>query len=226
MKAKDLVPASSLAANMGVKAVIYGGPGMGKTPLLATAPNPVCMITEPGTLSLRGMDKLPCWEAFDVKRIEEFFDWLFKDNEAKKFDTICIDSVSQMAEIYLKDAKKSNKHGLKAYGDMAENVMKWLEPLYFMQGSQNVVLLSKQMIVESNGTAAKKPYFPGKELNVSVPHLFDLIMHLDIANVPGVGQTKALRCQNSFDVVARDRSGSLNEFEPPDLTAIFNKILK
>jgi hypothetical protein len=34
-----------------------------------------------------------------------------------------------------------------------------------------------------------------------------------------------IRCQESFDIMARDRSGKLNEIEPPDLSAIFSKCM-
>jgi len=58
-----------------------------------------------------------------------------------------------------------------------------------------------------------------------LPHKFDQILQLDIQNVPGVGQVKAFRCQASIDVLARDRTGMLSEFEPPDFNAIVRKAM-
>jgi hypothetical protein len=36
-------------------------------------------------------------------KIDEFFDWLFSSNEANNFDTIAVDSASEMCDIYLRD---------------------------------------------------------------------------------------------------------------------------
>jgi hypothetical protein len=224
MNLRDLKPAEALANNFGVKAVCYGPPGSGKTPLLGTAPRPVVLVTEPGMLSMRG-SKIACYDAFTPARVKEFMDWSLQSNEAKQFDTICIDSVSQLAEMELALELSRNKDGRKAYGEMSRTVMNYMINLYF-QPQKHVLLLAKQTTVEENGTAKRKPYFPGQDLNVKVPHLFDLIMHLGQHTIPGVnGEQRALRTSNAYDLMARDRSGKLSPFEQPDLTAVFNKCL-
>ncbi|MCP5883106.1 ATP-binding protein, partial [Klebsiella pneumoniae] len=75
MQMSQLVPASQLTRRYGVKSVVFGGPGAGKTPLMQTAPRPVLLVTEPGMLSMRGSN-IPCWEAPTPARINEFFEWL------------------------------------------------------------------------------------------------------------------------------------------------------
>jgi len=118
MDIRSLRPAKDFAINYGVKAIVYGPPGKGKTPIISSAPRPVMLACEPGMLSMRN-STVPTWPAFTADKIDEFFKWCFHSNETKNFDTICVDSVSQMAEIYLQKATKDNKHGLAAYGQMA-----------------------------------------------------------------------------------------------------------
>ena len=111
MNIQNLKPASELAQRFGVKALVYGGPGMGKTPIIKTAPRPVLCVVEPGMLSMRDATNIPAWDAYTPERIDEFFKWLFTSNEAKNFDTVGIDSISQLAEIILTQELNRNKDG-------------------------------------------------------------------------------------------------------------------
>jgi len=221
MNLADLRPASEFARAYGCKTVCYGPPGSAKTPLVNTAPKPIMLACEPGLLSMRGSN-VPTYTAFDTKRIDEFFDWLTSSAEVKNFDTVCVDSISEMASIYLLDALKKNSHGMKAYGVMAENVEKQLRRLYFLPNKHTYLIAKQEIITETN---YKRPYMPGKYLPVSLPHMFDFILHLGVQNVPGMGQVKAFRCVESFDVMARNRTGNLNEFEPPHLEQLFTKAM-
>ena len=219
MNINDLRPASAYALKYGAKALVYGPPGIGKTPIINTAPRPVMCVSEPGMLSMR-TSTVPAFPAFTGKAIAEFFDWVLKSNEAKNFDTICIDSVSQMAEIILSEELTKNKDGRRAYGEMSRHMMNYLSGLYYAQ-NKHTYLICKQ----SNDNGVFRPFFPGQDLNVKVPHLFDVILHLAIHNIPGFGQQKAFRTCASFDSVARDRSGKLTEFEQCDLAALFKKVM-
>lgn len=224
MQLSDLKPAREFAIRYGCKAIVYGVAGSGKTPCLNTAPKPVLIITEPGMLSMRN-SIIPTIHAFTADDIEDRFKWLFFSNETKNFDTVGIDSISQMSEIYLTDALKKNKDGRKAYGDMSRAVMDKLIGLYFLQ-QKHTYLICKEQKIDNSGIMFKRPYFPGQDLPVKVPHLFDLILQLGIQTIPGHGQYSAFRCQSSIDVLARDRTGQLAEFEPPNFTDIVRKAMQ
>lgn len=233
---RDFRPAREFALNFGVKSVVFGPPGSGKSPICVnTAPNACAVICEPGFLSLRSSTVLTV-DAFQASRIEDFFEWLKNSQEAKQFHTVVIDSVSQMAEILVDSelggtSKGGNEqHGLRAYGKMSRTMMKYLNQMYFMP-QKNIVLIAKQQIIDINGVAYKRPYFPGKELPVRVPHLFDLVMQLDrFTNIPGAapkeGGHRAFKAAETYDCMGRDRSGNLAAYEPPDLAQIFTKAVR
>lgn len=233
MKASDLRPAYEFAQSYGVKAICYGPPGTGKTPAISSAPRPILCAIEPGMLSMRGSN-VPTWQADTPERIEEFFKFLAESSEAKNFDTIGIDSASEMAEVFLneelgKKSKSGNKvNGEAAYGEMATRTYEKLNQLFFTK-EKNVYLICKQALINEGTEDApiikKRPHFPGKVLNVKVPHLYDEILHLAEVQVPQVGKVKAFRTRESFDVMARDRSGKLGEYEPTDLSALFAKCM-
>lgn len=223
MQAKDLKAAGTIASRMGVKAVVYGGAGSGKTPVINTAPRPVLLATEPGLLSMRG-SQVPTFDAYTPARINDFWSWFFTSAETKNYDTIAIDSVSQMCQIYLEESLKKKSHGMQAYGDMAIKIMSILNQLYFME-RKHTYLICKQEIIDVDGINTKRPYLPGRVLPIDVPHMFDEILHLAKAPIPGVGEQLAFRCHGSMGVVARDRTGKLGEFEQPNFTNIVNKCM-
>lgn len=225
MNANDLRPANEFAVQNGIKSLIYGAPGSAKTPLIGTAPRPVLLATENGLLSMK-KSNVPTWQAFTPSRIDEFFKWLFNSNESKNYDTVAIDSAPQMADIYLQAAlngtSSSGKkvHGLAAYGEMATAVMDHLRPLYYMQQKHTYVICK-----ETDVNGMKRPYFPGQQLNVDVPHLYDFVLHLGIKNVPQIGQTLAFQCNQTYDVLARNRTGNLNDYEQPNFSTLVQKAM-
>lgn len=229
MQASQLRPASTFAQNYGFKAIAYGPPGEGKTPLIKTAPNPVMLVCEPGMLSMRDATHVPAWEGYTPERCAEFFAWLRGSHEAKRYDTVCIDSFSQYAEIILKKMLSKHSHGLKAYGAMAEEVNETAHLLYYMP-QKHMYLVCKETVIDEDGTKKRKPYFPGQDLNVKIPHLFDSILHIARVPIPGfVKPMTAIRTLGTPSVMARIRTSKPDlffEFEPPDLTALINKSMQ
>lgn len=230
MDQRNLRPARDFANQFGVKAIIYGAPGSGKTPIINTCPRPLLLACEPGLLSMRN-STVPTYTAYDAAAIDEFFKWFFNSAEVKNFDTICVDSISQVADTYLQAAlngksKAGNKmHGLAAYGDMVTRTMEHLRSLYFTMQKHTYLICKEGMLDDGNGIKTRRPYFPGQQLLVEVPHLFDEILHLGIHNIPSIGQHKAFRCNASIDTLARDRTGVLSEFEPPDFGKLIQKAM-
>lgn len=220
MNIKDLQPAKNFAQKFGVKAVLYGPAGSGKTPILNTAPRPVLLATEPGLLSMRH-STIPTWLAPDTKKIDEFFNWFFNSGEAKAFDTLGIDSSSQMCDIALQEAKKQSSHGLQQYGKMADYIEPYMRRLYFMP-EKHMYMIAKE---EISDIGFRRPYYPGKQLPTNIPHLYDVIVRVAKVPIPSVGERTAFQCNGSIDILARNRTGDLETYEPPDFSALVKKAM-
>lgn len=219
MNASDLRPARDFAQQFGAKCIIYGPPGSAKTPIINTAPRPVLLATEPGLLSMRNSN-VPTWIAPNKARIDEFFKWYENSSEAaKNFDTLAIDSTSQMCDIALSESKA--KHGLAQYGEMADYVYPYLERLYFRQNA-HMYLIAKEEF--ANGV--KRPFYPGQYLPKQIPHKYDCVLRLARVPIPMYGEQLAFQCNGSIDIIARNRTGTLNDFEPPDFSAIVRKVMQ
>ena len=218
MQMIDLRPASDFAKAFGAKCIVYGPPGVGKTPVFSSAPRPVLLATEPGLLSMRA-SSVPTWIGDTKAKIDEFFKWFEHSSEAKNFDTLGVDSTSQMCNIALDESK--SKHGLAQYGDMADYVMPFLKRLYFMR-EKHMYLIAKE---ELTTDGKRRPLYPGKFLPAEIPHLYDCILRLAKVPIPQVGEQLAFQCNGSIDVVARNRTGTLADFEPPNFTLLINKVM-
>lgn len=232
MNLNDLKPARDHVSMFGVKSIVYGPAGCGKTPLVQTAPRPLLLSIEPGLLSMRNSD-VPTYLAHDAKSIDEFFKWFFSSTETKNFDTLAIDSGSYMADVYLQASLKgtsnagNKKHGVQAYGEMATNTMEHLRTLFYVK-EKHVYLICKEEIADVDYQSLRRPYFPGKVLNIDVPFLYDFILRLAKYNaIPGApaGEHLAFQCVGNMNVLARNRTGNLSEYEPPNFTALINKAM-
>lgn len=216
--------ASSFALANGYKALVYGPPGEGKTPLIKTTINPVLLVCEPGMGSMRDAHNIPAWDGLTMAGADEFFKWLFNSAEAKKFDTCCVDSFSQYAELVLAYYLKKHSHGLKAYGAMSEHVMDVANKLFYMP-QKHMYLICKEGGREEQGINKRVPFFPGQDLNVKMPHLFDAILRVARTTIMGQnGKVLAIQTRGD-DVMARDRFGKLDEFEPPHFGNLVRKAL-
>lgn len=223
----DFKPANQFAQLFGVKALIYGGAGTGKTPIINTAPNPCMIAVEPGMLSMRG-SSIAAVQAETTARVDDFIRWVTGSNEAKVFETVAIDSVSEMMEMKVRELfeKTPNRHGLQVYGEAGQWVQDHMDTLYRLQ-NKHMYLICKLAIDkdEDGGAVAHRPYFAGRMLNTTVPHLFDEILYLNRTMVPGAGEQLCFQTGRSHNVMARDRTGNLAMYEPPDFGHIVRKCM-
>src|ERR1700743_192005 len=154
MNLASLRPANDFAQRFGCKSIVYGPAGSGKTPVINTAPRPILLATEPGLLSMRSSN-VPTFCAPTGALIDDFFKWFFASAETKQFDTLAIDSGTEIAETYIAEAQKTNKHGLAAYGVGNEKTLENLNALYYIQ-EKEIYLIAKQDVLADN---SKRPYW-------------------------------------------------------------------
>lgn len=210
-------------ARMGVKMLVYGLAGRGKTTLCATCPAPIILSAESGLLSLARFN-LPFLEVKTMNDLREYFAWFSGSQEARQFETICLDSISEIGEVVLSDAKAKNKDGRAAYGDMIEQMSKLIKQFRDLPG-YHVYMSAKQERVkdEQRGTVMNQPMMPGAKLGQALPYFPDEVFQLDIEGF-GPQSYRVLRTQPDFSNDAKDRSGVLNAIEEPHLGKIIDKI--
>jgi hypothetical protein len=220
-----ITTAAQAAALHGVKILCYGRAGMGKTTLCSTAPTPIILSAEAGLLSLRKFD-IPVIEIKTIEDMQDAYQWATESAEATHFETICLDSLSEIAEVVLSNAKRTTKDPRQAYGELIERMGVTVRAFRDLSG-KHVYMSAKQESIKDDtvGTTTYGPSMPGSKLGASLPYMFDEVLRLNIGRTPEGTEYRYLQTRPDFQSEAKDRSGALDAMEPPDLTAVINKIL-
>lgn len=165
-----------------------------------------------------------------IKDLEEAYQWLMMSTEAKGFDTICLDSISEIAEHCLSEEKVRNKDPRKAYGEMQDLVAVQIR-LFRDLKQKNVYFTAKAELKENpDGAKMYGASMPGQKAGQGLPYFFDEFFYLGMGETPDLAKPgemiryRFLQTQPDNQYEAKDRSGALAQIEKPDLTYVFDKI--
>lgn len=212
----------SLAAS-GVKLLVYGQAGAGKTSLIKTLPNPVVLSAEGGLLSIQDAD-LPYIEISTMDSLREAYQWLAESAEARSFQSVALDSISEIAEVVLNHEKKVNKDPRAAYGAMQEQMADIIRVFRDLPGRHVYMSAKLEKTQDEMGRILYAPSMPGNKTGQSLPYFFDEVLALRVERDAEGNHHRALMCDSDGLWLAKDRSGKLAGWEAPDLGAIINKI--
>jgi phage nucleotide-binding protein len=212
----------SLAAN-GVKVLVYGQAGAGKTSLIKTLPSPIVLSAEGGLLSIQDAD-LPFIEITSMTELQEAYTWLTSSDEAKSYKSVALDSISEIAEVCLNTEKKATKDPRQAYGAMQEQMADIIRAFRDLPGRHVYMSAKLEKTQDEMGRVLYSPSMPGNKTGQALPYFFDEVLALRVEK-DGDGNTqRALMCDSDGLWLAKDRSGKLDAWEAPDLSAVIAKI--
>lgn len=214
---------TGILAGNGVKLLVYGAAGAGKTSLIPTLPNPIVLSAEGGLLSIQDAE-LPYIEITTMAELQEAYKWLAESAEAAQFESVAIDSISEVAEVCLNYEKKVNKDPRAAYGAMQEQMADIIRAFRDLPAKHVLMTAKLEKTQDEMGRILYAPSMPGNKTGQSLPYFFDEVLALRVEkDAEGVAQ-RALMCDSDGLWLAKDRSGKLEAWEAPDLTVIINKI--
>lgn len=232
---------SQASASNGVKCLVYAESGYGKTALCATAPTPIILSAESGLLVLnkKNLEKLygvntpgisydtPVINIRNVSDLTDALEWLTLAPDSARFKTVCMDSISEIAEVVLNNAKRQVKDPRQAYGELIEKMESVIRGYRDLPG-KNVYITAKlePMKDELTGIVKYGPSMPGTKLGPKLPYFFDEVFKLGINKDQHGTSYRFLQTSSDLQNIAKDRSGALEPMEPPHLTHVFNKILQ
>jgi len=238
-KISDAVEAS------GVKCLIHGPAGSGKTFSISTIPDRASILVlsaEAGLLSLKNV--AGDIDTIVIKTIDELRDAyeFIASPEGDKYKTIVLDSFTEIAQQVLaselgKTTKDGNAaHGQKAYGEMQQTMMRMAKKFRDMDGKNVILICQQEKQKDADQAIFYGPSMPGQKLGQSILYLFDLVacirvraeyMTVEGREEPVLIYRRAWQFSQLADPLyaAKDRtSGALSDFEPPDWGLIFGKI--
>lgn len=207
----------------GVKMLVYGHAGAGKTSLIRTLPNPVILSAEAGLLSIADAE-LPFIEIKTIDDLHEAYKWASQSKESEQFESVALDSISEIAEVVLNAEKKLTKDPRQAYGALQEQMTDIIRSFRDLSG-KNVYFTAKcEKSQDESGRMLYSPSMPGAKLGQQLPYFFDEVLALRVEKDSEGTPQRALMCESDGLWQAKDRSGKLGQWEAPDLGAIIRKI--
>ena len=220
-----IVSPADAVQDQGAKILVYGMAGAGKTFLARTAPGKVLVISaEAGLLSIRDAQNV---EAIEVKSAAEVVEVYEALRSGKlQYDTVCLDSISEISELLLQAEKARHKDARKAYGEVQESVTNVMRAFRDLQ--MHVMFICKEDKVNNDGTFEQAPKMVGTKLGQSITYFFDEVLALrvieDTDEEGNPIQARWLQTRIGQGYVAKDRSGKLEAFEEPNLTKLIEKL--
>jgi len=207
----------------GVKLLVYGAAGAGKTSLIPTLPTPVVLSAEGGLLSIKDAN-LPYIEITSIDDLHEAYKWLAESKEAADFESVALDSISEIAEVVLNYERKATKDPRQAYGAMQEQMQDIIRIFRDLSGKHVYFSAKLDKSQDEMGKVMYSPSMPGNKTGQQLPYFFDEVLALRVEkDANGVTQ-RALMCDSDGSWIAKDRSGKLDQWEGPDLGEIIKKI--
>lgn len=207
----------------GVKMLVYGAAGAGKTSLIPTLPSPVVLSAEGGLLSIAGAN-IPFVEVSDMASLQEAYAWLKDSAEAKPYKSVCLDSISEVAEVVLAAEMRKNKDGRAAYGEMNSTMAELIRAFRDLPGRHVYMSAKLEKSQDETGRMLYNPSMPGKSLTQQLPYFFDFVFPLRVERDAEGKTQRALMTDSDGLWLAKSRSHQLDPWEAPDLGAIIRKI--
>lgn len=200
----------------GLKVLVHGPAGIGKTVLCATTGANTLMISaEAGLLSIK--DAPIEMDVVVVKNMDELAEVYSRLTESHSYEWIALDSITEIAEVLLSEEKTKEKDPRKAYGTLQDEITKILRS--FRDLPINVVMTAKQQRFTDDYTGITTfiPAMPGTKLPQQIGYLFDEVFALRVVTNEEGNDVRVLQTSRDITYEAKDRSGKLAQFEDANL---------
>jgi len=218
----EITNTKKLGYDLGLKILVHGPPGAGKTRLCSTTgdlEHTLIISSEGGLLSIKEYDI----DVVEVATINDVYEvYTFLQRGEHEYTWVCLDSISEIAEVVLQGEKLRNRDARRAYAEMADTVFDLLRG--FRNLPFNVVMTAKQGREEIDGRTLHAPMLPGRQLTQNIAYLFDEVFALRVETNSENEVVRVLQTGKNRQFEAKDRSGLLSMFERADLDYVSKKI--
>jgi phage nucleotide-binding protein len=205
--------------------ILYGPSGSGKTFSISTIPGKVLILSaEKGLRTLAEI--MPNADVVEVNTIEDMREAHGVLSKGGEYDVVVIDSLSEIGEMALAEAKAATKDGRQAYMGMADTIGGLIKAYNELPCTVIFIGQEERVAAELIGQVdyLYAPAVPGKAFASRVPFKLDFVFCLR-TKVDDEGTMKrAFQTGPNGDYLAKSRSQRLELMEAPNWEHIFNKL--
>lgn len=221
----------------GAKVLVHSPPGYGKTTLSVTTVmdlewalnedlHTLIVNAESGLRSLKNVPA-DIKRHIDVATVDDLSDLggiYMELDRGHNYDWICLDSLSEIAEVCLAEHKVEFKDPRQAYGRLADDMFQMIR-LFRDLPNVCVYMSCKQGYTEDDaGRTRFRPMMPGKQLTQGIGYLFDEVFALRIIEDSEGDEVRVLQTVPDLEYDCKDRSGLLEPAENASLATIAHKM--
>lgn len=200
-----------------VKALIYWASGSGKTVFGGTSPKPIFASAESGLLSISDKS-VPFVEIKSLKDLQDLLNYL--KNEKHDFETVVIDSISEINDIIKLEIEKKTGRGmqLQDWGDLSKKIKSIFRG--FRDLPMHTLLIAQEMNDKDEDKIEKiLPSLNGKS-STDIASFMDIVWYLYIEKT---GQRKIVTATNP-KLITKDRSNKIGNDTEVDFSVWVEKV--
>jgi len=217
-------------------ALVVGESGIGKTSLVKTLPGPedkiLLISAESGLACLDGtnIDVIEVEPNSPTKSLEEIYEFLSLDTTKKKYKYIFIDSLTEIGQLVVAELKKDPhfgqaKNALALWGKYSE-IMTMVIKSYRDMSDYSVIFTCLSSIERDGMEKIESFNIQGTFIKNSIKSWYDLVLFYKVFTDENGDKHRVLVTDTTESPLSKDRTSKLEQYEPADLSAIINKIIK
>lgn len=205
--------------------ILYGPSGAGKTFSAHTIPGKTLIVSaEKGLRTL--VELAPGMDVAEIDNIAHMREVHAMLKGRHEYEFVFIDSLTELGEMALTEAKATTKDGRHAYMMMADTIASMLKAYQELSITTIFTAQEERVANEMLGQVdyLYAPSIPGKAFRAKVPYKFDFVFCLrSRINSEGVIE-RTFQTGPNGDYLAKSRSQRLDTFEAPNWGHIFKKL--
>ncbi len=205
--------------------ILYGRSGCGKTFSASTIPDKTLILSaEKGLRTL--VELAPDMDVTEIKTVKDMREAHTFLAGNREYKTVFVDSLSELGEIALSEAKTITKDGRQAYMLMADNIAGMIKS--YNELPQTVIFVAQEERVANEQIGQVDhlyaPSIPGKSFMSKVPYKFDFVFCLRTRINEEGTLSRRFQTDANGDYLAKSRTQRLKVFDSPNWGDIFNKL--
>ena len=206
--------------------ILYGPSGSGKTYSAVTLPGKTLIASaEKGLRTL--LELAPDMDVAEINSMADMRELhTFLKNNKDAYDTVFVDSLSEVGEMALSEGKAATKDGRQAYMMMADTVAGMIKAYNELPCTVVFVAQEERVASELVGQVdyLYAPAIPGKAFATKMPYKLDFVFCLRTRMNDEGKMERAFQTGPNGDYLSKSRSQRLDTFEAADWSHIFKKL--